>query len=93
MPIYEYRCNACRKRFEQIVYLRAELESDALVCPHCGSTEAARLPSRFAMAGLTRKSEEDAGDFDADLDSQMDDMGTGDLGDDLDSDDAGDWDE
>ena len=95
MPIFEFRCNQCRKGFEQIVFLRADMSSDALVCPHCGSTEATRLPSRFAMAGVSKKSESDLGDFDSDLDQEIDDMGTGDLGD-ADDDFGGggdDWDE
>ncbi|MCS6831302.1 MAG: zinc ribbon domain-containing protein [Armatimonadota bacterium] len=46
MPIYEYRCNACRKRFSVLVGVIAE--DDPLQCPRCGSTEATRLISRFA---------------------------------------------
>ena len=46
MPIYEYRCTDCRKKFEVLV-LRAEEES-ALRCRHCGSAKMKRLISRFA---------------------------------------------
>jgi putative FmdB family regulatory protein len=45
MPIYEYRCTDCRKKFEVLV-LRAEEES-ALRCPHCSSAKMKRLISRF----------------------------------------------
>ena len=45
MPIYEYRCADCRKKFEALV-LRAEEES-ALRCPHCSSAKMKRLISRF----------------------------------------------
>jgi len=45
MPIYEYRCADCRKKFEVLV-LRAEEES-ALRCPHCSSAKMKRLISRF----------------------------------------------
>ncbi len=45
MPIYEYRCADCRKKFEVLV-LRAE-EKSSLRCPHCNSTTMKRLISRF----------------------------------------------
>lgn len=46
MPIYEYRCAACKRKFERLV-LRAE-EKSALRCPHCSSEQVRRLISRFA---------------------------------------------
>ncbi len=46
MPIYEYLCQDCRKKFEVLV-LRAEQES-SLRCSHCSSTTVRRLISRFA---------------------------------------------
>jgi putative FmdB family regulatory protein len=46
MPIYEYRCAECRKKFEVLV-LKPEDES-ALRCPHCSSRTMKRLISRFA---------------------------------------------
>lgn len=46
MPIYEYRCNSCRRRFSVLVGVIAE--DDPLQCPRCGSTDATRLISRFA---------------------------------------------
>lgn len=45
MPIYEYRCADCKKKFEVLV-LRAEAES-APHCRHCGSDKIRRLISRF----------------------------------------------
>ena len=33
MPIYEYECNACQKRFERMQRLSDPLIT---VCPHCG---------------------------------------------------------
>jgi putative FmdB family regulatory protein len=47
MPIYEFRCRKCRKRFS-VLTLRVG-ESYELRCEHCGSSEADRLMSRFAM--------------------------------------------
>jgi putative FmdB family regulatory protein len=52
MPIYEYRCNQCRKKVS-ILTLRASEKVDER-CEHCGSTRLTRLLSRFAM----RRSEE-----------------------------------
>jgi putative FmdB family regulatory protein len=47
MPIYEYRCNACRKRVS--VFQRQISTSTAPVCPNCGGSDLRRLVSRFAV--------------------------------------------
>lgn len=47
MPIYEFRCRQCRKRFS-VLTLRVG-EQFEVRCSHCGATEADRLMSRFAM--------------------------------------------
>lgn len=47
MPIYEYRCRRCRKRFS-VLTLRVS-EKPKPRCEHCGSRSAERLLSRFAM--------------------------------------------
>ncbi len=47
MPIYEYRCRACGKRFS-VLTLRVSERVDPR-CEKCGSTAADRLMSRFAM--------------------------------------------
>jgi putative FmdB family regulatory protein len=47
MPLYEYRCTACRKRVT-VLTLRASETVDA-TCDRCGSTALERLMSRFAM--------------------------------------------
>ena len=52
MPIYEYRCADCKRKFEVLV-LRTE-EKASLRCPHCSGTRIKRLISRFASV----KSEE-----------------------------------
>jgi len=46
MPLYDYRCKACRAEFELLV--RA---GTAPVCPQCGTTELERAVSRIAPAG------------------------------------------
>ncbi|MCU0606440.1 MAG: zinc ribbon domain-containing protein [Candidatus Edwardsbacteria bacterium] len=48
MPIYEYECRGCGKRFSVLV-----LKSGSAVetrCPTCGGADLERLMSRFAMA-------------------------------------------
>jgi putative FmdB family regulatory protein len=67
MPIYEYRCRKCQKRFS-VLTLRVS-EAAVAECPKCGSRDADRLMSRFA----TPKSE------DARLDALSDPSHLGDL--------------
>ncbi len=45
MPIYEYRCTDCRKKFE--VLILKPVEESPLRCTHCGGTNVKRLISRF----------------------------------------------
>lgn len=52
MPIYEYRCNKCKKKVS-VLTLRVSEEVNP-ECEYCGSKELSRLMSRFAMV----KSEE-----------------------------------
>lgn len=52
MPIYEYRCEDCRKRVSVLV---KRMGQEAEACPLCGGTRLVRLWSRFAMT----RSEED----------------------------------
>jgi len=52
MPIYEYRCNKCKKRVS-VLTLRVSEEVNP-ECDRCGSKDLSRLMSRFA----TVKSEE-----------------------------------
>ena len=52
MPIYEYRCLSCHRRFSQL-FLSATAPDPH--CPHCGGAQLQRLFSRFA----TVRSEEE----------------------------------
>ncbi|MBI4875024.1 MAG: zinc ribbon domain-containing protein [Acidobacteria bacterium] len=47
MPIYEYRCQDCRRRVS--VWVR-RMGEEAESCPHCGGRRLERLVSRFALA-------------------------------------------
>jgi putative FmdB family regulatory protein len=44
MPIYEYRCNKCKKKFDIVVMSVKEKYTAA--CKKCGSTDVAKLVSR-----------------------------------------------
>lgn len=41
MPIYEYRCKKCSKKFELLRRLAAR--DDAAKCPHCNAAGATRV--------------------------------------------------
>ena len=47
MPIYEYRCGACRRRVS--VFQRSMSVSTSPRCPNCGAGDLTRLISRFAV--------------------------------------------
>jgi putative FmdB family regulatory protein len=44
MPIYEYRCGACGRAFERLVY-----GAETVQCPACDSPSVTRLLSLFGM--------------------------------------------
>jgi putative FmdB family regulatory protein len=47
VPIYEYRCTACRRRTS--VFTRSIGAPITAVCEHCGSADVSRLVSRIAV--------------------------------------------
>jgi len=55
MPVYEYRCNNCRRRVS--VYLRNVATPPK--CPQCGSKDLSRLFSTFAVRGTYKDVYED----------------------------------
>ena len=60
MPIYEFVCNSCGKRYKRLVGVVSKPEP--LCCPDCKSADNRRLISRFARV----RSEDDALDSIAD---------------------------
>jgi putative FmdB family regulatory protein len=52
MPIYEYVCNGCGKKFEYLV----RGVSDAARCPGCESRDLRKLISGFAFRSQGRES-------------------------------------
>jgi putative FmdB family regulatory protein len=47
MPIYEFECDGCGRRFEELVHSGAT----GLACPACGSTRTRRLLSTVSPPG------------------------------------------
>lgn len=47
MPVYEFECEECGRRFEELT----GSETRALPCPECGSEQTRRLLSRVSPAG------------------------------------------
>ena len=45
MPIFEYKCQDCSKRFEELILNSKQAEPD---CPECGGADVERLISTFA---------------------------------------------
>jgi putative FmdB family regulatory protein len=46
MPIYEYRCLDCNRKFSALLGMTAEPDDER--CPHCQGTNTRRLVSRFS---------------------------------------------
>jgi len=46
MPLYEYRCNACKRR---VTLLRSFSDTSAPCCPECQSKDLFRLVSRVSV--------------------------------------------
>jgi putative FmdB family regulatory protein len=58
MPVYEYKCTDCSRRFELFVQQRAM--SDSVVCRHCHSPKIKKLVSTFASVGGGDESSSDS---------------------------------
>lgn len=48
MPLYEFRCCECSRKFSQLIGMTAD--SRAPACPACGSENVTKLVSRFIRA-------------------------------------------
>lgn len=68
MPLYEYRCLACRKRFSKSVSY-SDYDSFTPICPYCASDKVQRLISRVYTAKGGGGDDSDAAD---DLPSDID---------------------
>ena len=50
MPIFEFRCKNCNKKFEELVF-SASFDVDEIICPDCGTKNAEKLMSAFCSSG------------------------------------------
>jgi putative FmdB family regulatory protein len=49
MPIYEYRCKKCRRRFSVFWRSFSAIDEDKVTCKYCHNTEVQRLVSRVRV--------------------------------------------
>lgn len=49
MPIYEYRCQECGRRFSVFWRSFSDVQEDKIICKRCGSDDVNRLVSRVRM--------------------------------------------
>ncbi len=49
MPIYEYRCKQCGKKFDKLV--KASTKTGDIECPKCGARNAEKAVSLFGTSG------------------------------------------
>ena len=62
MPIYEYRCNECRRRVTIFWRSFSEIGATHPCCPRCGSENLTRLMSRVAVVRSEESRLEDLAD-------------------------------
>jgi len=58
MPLYDYRCSACNRKFEALL---DRWDQPAPPCPHCGAARAVRQLSVFAVGAAPSRAEESCG--------------------------------
>lgn len=49
MPMYDYRCDNCGKKFEELVWNSSTSDAE-IICPHCGENKSKRLLSAPSVA-------------------------------------------
>lgn len=62
MPIYEYRCQKCRRRFSLFWRSFSQVDTEQIVCKHCGSDAVKRLVSRVRVVRSEDSRMEDMAD-------------------------------
>lgn len=60
MPIYEFSCHKCSRRFSLLT--RSWAESVGAACPECGSDDVARLVARFSYHKSVSTIHEESGE-------------------------------
>jgi putative FmdB family regulatory protein len=61
VPIHDYRCARCERRFQRFFRSFAEVR-DPSACPHCGATAVSRLPPRVRLVRSEESRLEDLAD-------------------------------
>ncbi|MBD3414392.1 MAG: hypothetical protein GF421_08185 [Candidatus Aminicenantes bacterium] len=51
MPIYEFECNQCKNKFEEILPINHKIKSK---CPACGSSDIRKCISCFGISGMDK---------------------------------------
>ncbi|MDD3717789.1 MAG: zinc ribbon domain-containing protein [Actinomycetota bacterium] len=59
MPIFEYRCEECKHRFDAFFRHAEDADKEQLVCGKCGSERVAKMFSVIGIGGADK--ERDAG--------------------------------
>ena len=87
MPVYEYECENCGRKFDLLATL-AEKEAGLVpVCPKCGAKRARQVLGRFTLLASSKSrdegdlggSEEDGGDLPGGGMDELDDYGPDEL--------------
>ncbi|MCS7256125.1 MAG: FmdB family zinc ribbon protein [Thermomicrobium sp.] len=65
MPVYEYRCRACKRRFTRFFRSFAAVTEPG-PCPHCGSIAVERLLSRVVVRRGVARDDVPTSDWEAD---------------------------
>ncbi|HYY55155.1 MAG TPA: FmdB family zinc ribbon protein [Candidatus Dormibacteraeota bacterium] len=61
MPIHDYRCAQCGRRFQRFFRSFADVR-DPAVCPHCGAAAVSRMPPRVRLVRSEESRLEDLAD-------------------------------
>ena len=57
MPVFEYKCNNCKEKFDLLVFG----QDTNVTCPKCGSENVQKLISAFASQGAADNSSHSCG--------------------------------
>lgn len=72
MPIYEYQCENCGKKFDVMATLTEKEAGLNPVCPKCGSQRARQVLGRFTLLTSSKASDDFGADDETSSDSGMD---------------------
>ncbi len=61
MPIFEFECKECHKRFEILALVQRAKKEKEVVCPGCGSSSVVKQFSAFGVGGAAADARPAAG--------------------------------